>query len=224
MRDFFYSKAFLTHDAQMQLTPDCTDLTFLRPLPAEPLRPKYGIPERKRFVIAFGFQILTEERKGISYIIEALNLVYDSMTDDEREKTLIIAIGRDGESLNEKFKLDYKYLGYIPLAQLPEFYSIASVFVGASIYDAGPSTYVQTIACGTPLVAFEMGAALDVLRGKDTGYCAKLRDSADLAKGVLSILRMAPDEYINLRQRCAGLLRAAGPNGAFAKSVLSLID
>ena len=144
------------------------------------------------------------------------------MTKEERRKTLLLAIGNNGNIIKEKFKLDYKWLGYISPELLPEFYSISNVLVCTSINDAGPSMLLQSLACGTPLVAFEMGAALDVLVGQNTGFSVKLRDTEGIANGILKIYKKPINEYISLRQNCRNYVLANCSNDSFVKQILSL--
>jgi glycosyltransferase involved in cell wall biosynthesis len=46
----------------------------------------------------------------------------------------------------------------------------------------------EAMLCGTPVVAFNMGGAGELITPLITGYMAQLRDSADLAQGVFHVL------------------------------------
>jgi glycosyltransferase involved in cell wall biosynthesis len=48
----------------------------------------------------------------------------------------------------------------------------------------------QSIMCGTPVVAFEMGAALDFVGNGKTGFRATLGDCNELAAGLKEIILM----------------------------------
>ena len=222
MIEFFFRKSFLLKDQKFVRAKGFLDTDFYRPLDTEMTRTKYNIPERKKFIISFGCQSLTDERKGMSYMIDALNILFDRMTIEERRNTLLVSIGNDGEKIEKQLKLDHKWLGYIPVGSLPEFYSISNVFVCSSVNDAGPSMLKQSLSCGTPLVAFEMGAALDVLVGQNTGYSVELRDSQGLAEGILKILRMPSNEYLSLRDHCRNFVLKDTSKEAFVRQVLSV--
>lgn len=221
MIEFFFKNSYLLKDQKLVRGTGFLDTSFYKPLEPEILRSKYGISNDKKFVISFGCQFLTDERKGMFYMIEALNILYERMTESEKRRTLLLAIGKDGDIIKEKLKLDFRWLGYIPIDSLPEFYSISNVFVCSSVNDAGPSMLKQSLSCGTPLVAFEMGAALDVLVGQNTGYSIKLRDSEGLAEGILKVLRMSKDEYNVLRQNCRDFVVRNSSKEAFVKQILS---
>ena len=222
MIEFFFKKSYLLKDQKLVRGKGFLDTDFYKPLDANNLRTKHNIPEWKKFIISFGCQSLTDERKGMSYMIDALNILFDRMTIEERRNTILFSIGNDGDKIEKQLKLDYKWLGYIPVDSLPEFYSISNVFVCSSVNDAGPSMLKQSLSCGTPLVAFEMGAALDLLVGQNTGYCVNLRDSQGLADGILKILRMPCDEYRALRNHCRNYVLENNSEDAFVRQILSV--
>lgn len=222
MIEFFFKKSYLLKDQKLVCGKGFLDTNLYRPVETESLKVKYNIPEKKKFIISFGCQSLTDERKGMSYMIEALNIAYERMTEGERQITMLLAIGNEGDKIKGQLKLDYKWLGYISVDSLPEFYSVSNVFVCSSINDAGPSMLKQSLACGTPLVAFEMGAALDVLVGQNTGISVKLRDSQGLAEGILTMLRMPKEDYDTLRKYCRDYVLTNNSRESFVKQVLSV--
>jgi glycosyltransferase involved in cell wall biosynthesis len=149
-----------------------------------------------------GCQHLDDERKGMNYLLRALEILYTRLSDDERNSVLLVLAGHDIDSIKELLHFDYVYLGYVKQFQLPEIYSMSNVFLSPSVNDAGPSMVNQSLSCGTPVVAFEMGTALDVVKDQDTGYCAKLRDSDDFARGIEMIFRMPSERYTEIRNHC----------------------
>lgn len=221
MIDNFFKKSFLLKDCTFLLLKNIINHQMFKPLDRNPLYKKFQIPQEKEYIIAFGCQSLLDERKGMSYLLDALDLVHQQLTIEERRKTLLLFIGNNGEQIIPRLKLDYKNLGFIPINELPAFYSISTLFICSSVNDAGPSMVAQALACGTPVIAFQMGAALDLVKGQGTGYCAELRNSADLAKGVLDILRMDAEAYIKLRIHCSEISREQSSKKAFAELVLS---
>ena len=224
MVETFFKKSYLLNNATFFLSKNIINHALFKPLDKNPIYKKFQIPLEKKYVIAFGCQSLVDERKGMSYLLDTLDLVYQQLTDDERSKTILLFIGNHGEKITSRLKLDYKNLGVIPASELPSFYSVSTLFISSSVNDAGPSMVVQSLACGTPVVSFKMGAALGLVLGQGTGYCAELRDSKDLAKGVLEILRMDMDAYAKLRNRCREVSKEQSSKETFAKLLLSAIQ
>ena len=56
--------------------------------------------------------------------------------------------------------------------------------------------------CGTPVVSFAQGVSLDIVISGKTGYRARLKDSADMAKGLYDILKMPDTEYSKMKNSC----------------------
>lgn len=203
MIEYFFKQSYLLKDQKCIATSGILDINKFKPLNAALLYKQFGIDEGKKYIISFGSQSLTDERKGMTYLLKALQIVYEEMSEEERLQTLVMFAGKNGELIIPQIKFDYRDLGFISSEELPAFYSISTLFLCASVNDAGPSMLKQSIACGTPIVAFEMGSALDILKkGNNNGYCAKLKDSKDLANGILEILRMPSKEYTVMRNDC----------------------
>lgn len=223
MIENFFKKSFLLHSCSFLISENIIDHKLFKPLDRNTLYDKFKISQEKKYIIAFGCQSLLDERKGMSYLLDALDLVYQQMTVEERGKTLLLFIGNNGDKIVPRLKFDYRNLGFISISELPAFYSVSSLFLCASVNDAGPSMVAQALACGTPVIAFQMGAALDLVKGQGTGYCAELRNSADLAKGILEILRMNAEAYYKLRVHCSEVSKEQSSKKAFAQLVLSAI-
>lgn len=221
----FYRKSFLLKDYdRLEVAFPLSDNVKFHPLDQEVARKKYGIQKDNAFVVLFGCQSLGEARKGMAYLLESLKLFYDSLREEEREKVLLVIIGRDINSIKNSLCFDYKYLGFVSPEDLPAIYSMASVYLSPSVNDAGPSMVNQSMSCGTPVVSFEMGTALDVVKDKGTGYCAALRDSEDFAKGISTIFHMSAPEYENVRVRCREVALELTSEEAFVANFLRVFE
>lgn len=63
-------------------------------------------------------------------------------------------------------------------------YSAANAMVLSSRQDNLPNTGLEAQACGTPVVAFDVGGMPNIVRHKKTGYLAKPFDVIELAEGI----------------------------------------
>ncbi len=197
------------------------DNVFFHPIPKEEARKQLGIDPGKRFVLFFGANSLTEERKGMSYLINALK-VFKSAIKDKADEVLLLVAGHHAGTLLESLPFETRNLGYIPFKDLPVVYSAASAFLCPSTDDAGPSMVNQALSCGTPVVAFEIGTALDMVLGHNTGFCAKLRDSKDFAKGILGLFNASPDEYAAICSACRDIALERTTEESFVQNFLSV--
>ena len=172
----FTRESFLLKDLPIEDDEMIIDTDLFRPYEKLMARARIGIDEDK-FVLLFGCQALSEKRKGISYLLDALEIWYSSLNKEQREQVLVVSIGKNSSEIKERIQFKYKELGFIDFDQLPLVYSAASLFLCPSVNDAGPMMVNQSLSCGTPVVAFEMGTAIDCIKGRGTGYCAELRNA-----------------------------------------------
>ena len=157
----------------------------------------------------------------MSYLINALR-VFKSAIKDKADEVLLLVAGHHAGTLLENLPFEAKNLGYIPFKDLPVVYSAASAFLCPSTDDAGPSMVNQALSCGTPVVAFEIGTALDMVLGHNTGYCAKLRDSKDFAKGILGLFNATPEEYAAVCGACRDIALERTTEESFVQNFLSV--
>jgi glycosyltransferase involved in cell wall biosynthesis len=162
-------------------------------------RKELGLPEDKK-IIFFGAVSIDEKRKGIIELIKALNILYEKV---EYPSIIHLAIaGNNGTKIKDMLPFSYTLLGNLDHSNLPKVYQAADVFVSPSIEDSGPMMINQSIMSGTPVVAFEMGVALDLVQNGETGYRAKLKDSNDMANGINYVLRLEGQEYKKISLKC----------------------
>ena len=75
----------------------------------------------------------------------------------------------------------------------------------------------QSIACGTPIVAFEIGTALDVVQGRGTGHCVATQDCKSFSEAILDIYRQTPEEKCAMRNKCRQVATEMHSPEAFLK-------
>lgn len=145
------------------------------------VRRTLNIPIEKK-ILFFGSVSSYEKRKGFRELIEALEILKNSLNNKEIENLYLVIAGDSKEEFEKLVNISHTFLGLLPQNQLPTVYQAADIFICPSIEDSGPMMINQSIMCGTPVVSFEMGVALDLVITGQTGYRAKLKDSVDLAK------------------------------------------
>lgn len=181
------------------------DSDVFRPLDRSIGRTILDLPMDKK-IIFFGAKEVGEERKGGKYMVEALRTLSTSLPDDIKGNILLVIAGKNDNDAFTDIFLPHKFVGFLNDDRILALaYQAADVFVCPSIEDSGPMMINEAIMCGTPVVAFDMGVAPDLVYNGKTGYRAKLKDSKDLAKGIAKILNLNNDEYIEMSRNCRQL-------------------
>ena len=140
-------------------------------------RKLFKIP-KDTFVIMFGAMHLNEERKGLKYFIEAMNILKSNGISNY----IILAPGNSIIDIN-----DFKVIcpGKLSFKDLCNAYIASDVFVCPTIADSGPMMLKYSLGCGTPVVSFPVGYAIDHIQHKKNGYLARYMDAEDLSNGIL---------------------------------------
>ncbi len=108
-------------------------------------------------------------------------------------KILIIGIGPDQKKLEKLVKkLDLeekvKFVGQVPYEQLPEYYSLADVFVRPSLSEGLGNVFLEAMAVGVPIIGTPVGGIFDFLIDRGTGLFCQVKNSKDIAKKITEIL------------------------------------
>lgn len=169
-----------------------------------------------RMIIFFGASRLHEERKGIRYLLGALRRLHAMLGDNAalRDRILVVTAGVIADPAALDFPFAHQNVGFLTGdAMLAAGYQAADVFVCASIEDSGPMMINESILCGTPVVSFEMGVALDLVHTDMTGYRARLKDEQDMAAGLRRILELDAKACHQMREHCRTIgLRLCHPD------------
>lgn len=85
-----------------------------------------------------------------------------------------------------------RFLGNMPQAELRLAYSSADVLLLTSTREGWPNVVLEAMACGTPVVAVDVGAVRNMLDDPRVGRVVAVRDAAVLAAEVADLLSAAP--------------------------------
>lgn len=160
------------------------------------------LPAPDSLIILFGSLSIIEKRKGLVNLISALHKVKRLLSISQKNKIHLAIIGN--KLITEDYELPFEYtlLGYIPYNKLPDVFQVADVFVSPSIEDSGPLMINQSLMCGTPVVSFNIGVAVDLVINGITGYQADTGNTDDLALGLYNILIKEKTESLLMRDNC----------------------
>jgi len=151
------------------------------------LRAKYNVTE-KFVIISVGHFI---ERKGHHLIIDALiNLPNTHLFlagDGELDKQLRQQV--NSLSLEKQVT----FLGAIPQAELLYFYGISDCMVLASSREGWANVLLESMACGTPVVATPIWGTPEVVSEKSAGILTKGRSADEIGQAILELQKDYPD-------------------------------
>jgi glycosyltransferase involved in cell wall biosynthesis len=163
-------------------------------------RKHFGISSDKKFVILTRYEKGLSRAKGYDHLVNIANIYAEKATKAELDLSILVLIGSKDEKFASQFKMDTLFLGRLDLNDLIKSYSAASVFISTSIDDVGPSMVNQSLMCGTPVVTFSIGTALDVTRDGENGYKAENFNDNDFVEKIFKISRLTIDDFTKMRK------------------------
>jgi len=174
-------KSSLFQHKRIEVIPNGLDLKRYKPMDRLLAREILGLPKNKRLVLFGAMEATSDHRKGFDLLYEGLKQLYAKWLD---RAELVVFGSSEPENLPD-FGLPVHYLGYLyDDVSLALLYSAADVMVTPSRQDNLPNTVVESLACGTPAVVFDIGGMPDMINHQINGYLAKPFDTSDLAAGI----------------------------------------
>ena len=167
----------------IHVIPNGLDTSVFVPVPKHEARESLQISPSER-VILFSAQSLTDRRKGGALLEEAINRLA------ETEKNLtVLMVGENGKTMQMPASVRTRVTGGLDDDKaLANLYSAADVFVLPTLAENLPNGALESMACGTPPVVFDVGGCRDAVRHMETGYLAKYADVEDLTHGIRLLL------------------------------------
>jgi glycosyltransferase involved in cell wall biosynthesis len=152
--------------------------------------------DENKFYILMGCQNASEKRKGFEYLLESLKILEKNSTDEQKSRIEVLIVSRNVSDSFSEIPFPKRRIDYIKDYRLLSLlYQAADVFVNSSIEDSGPMMVSEALACGTPVVGFDMGVVSNMVINDYNGYKAILKDSHDLATGIEKIIKLSKHDY-----------------------------
>lgn len=173
----------------------------------------FDINENKK-IILIGATFLNERRKGMKELVQALSYV--------KSDNIILLIA--GTTDLNPLQTEHKFVGYLNEEDLIKAYQEAYIFVCPSLEDSGPLMINQSVMCGTPVVAFDMGSASDLIKTGETGYLARYADTRDLARGIDYMILLDEAEYDRMSRQCRSMAMNLFSSSTFCNRISGLLE
>ncbi len=145
-----------------------------------------GLKPDKTYIL-FGTMTLSDKRKGLHYLVRSLKKLKNFLANSLDVELIVFGAEKNTSFDGLPFKINS--MGRVSdLDKLARLYNAADVFIAPSLEDNLPNTVMESLSCGTPVVAFEIGGMPDMIEHKQNGYLAKIESVDDLTDGILWVL------------------------------------
>lgn len=188
----------LTIGKSVKVVPNGLDLQSFKPLNQGVAREVLGIDTMAK-VVLFGALSVVDRRKGFQFVEPAMAEVARCLAPSIPE---LLVIGADAPEKPLNLGLPIRYLGRLyDDISLSLAYSAADVTVVPSIQESFGQMASESMACGTPVVAFDATGLRDIVNHELNGYLASPYESEDLGRGIAYILNHRNKDFLRFNAR-----------------------
>lgn len=179
--DCFKSSA-LFKDFPIYQIPNPINIEIFKPIEKNIAKNILNLSLSKKAILFMAFSATTDERKGFQFIPEMIKDLEKKYSADEIE---FIVVGDSENTSNLTTKFDIRFLGTVSDDwTLAIIYSACEVLIAPSMQENLSNAVMESLSCGTPVVAFDIGGMPDMIVHKHNGYLAIPFSPLDLSKGI----------------------------------------
>jgi len=162
-------------------------------------RDELSLSQKEKIVLSVGALI---HRKGFDLVIKSLKAV---IATPELESTKFYILGAQGpegdyrKELNQfiaqhKLQNSVVFVGAVENSQLITWYNAADVFCLSSRGEGSPNVLTESLACGTPAVATNVGSLPEIMASEEAlGYCVENENQQMITTKLIQLLQQPHD-------------------------------
>lgn len=171
----------LFQDTKVINLPNPLNTQSFSPIDKKIVRELLKLPQDKKLVLFGAMSATADPRKGFRELSQALEKLPKDIE--------LVVFGSSKPKTPQGFLQNAHYLGYLhDDMSLRVLYSAADVMVVPSLQENLSNAIMESLACGTPVVAFAIGGNSDMIDHQQNGYLAQPFDPEDLARGIEWVL------------------------------------
>jgi len=190
-----------TPSSKIAVIPPGVDTRHFYPIPKDEAKEVVGIPEKTHTILFVG---RIEPLKGIDNLIQAISIIQKRGELQCCPHDLVI-IGGEPNAKPEEMNAEMArlqdmvetlqienfviFLGKQDQQMLPYYYSAAEVVVMPSHYESFGMVALEAMACGTPVVASQVGGLAFLVRDGETGFVVPGNDVQALANRLVELIK-----------------------------------
>ena len=178
---------------ESRVIPNGIDLSVFKPGNQKEIRTKLNLPLETKIILFTANGIRENPWKDYKTMQKAIALLAENLPS---QNILFLALGENGPPE----KIGNATIQFIPYVTDPhavaDYYRVADVYVHAAKADTFPTTVLEALACGIPVVATAVGGIPEQIEQNKTGFLVSLGDAINMAQSIQLLL-----ENDNLHQQ-----------------------
>ena len=156
------------------------------PIDKQIARKVLNLPQDSAIILMGADGGISNPRKGGDLLKEAITIL-NQFSNLQIE---LIIFGQNNSDNKIEWPKKVHWLGAVTDDRILRLvYSASDVMVVPSRQEAFGLTAMESLACGTPVVAFDIGGLSDIVLHKENGWLSQPYDTKDMAEGIQWILQ-----------------------------------
>lgn len=175
-------------DKDIVVIPNGINTELYRPIARNIAREILGLPSDKKLIMFSAFGAMTDKRKGAHLLRQALQIFIQKWQSTIQDIEVVV-LGSSGVGGGEDLPFKVYYMGTFSDEHTQVLlYSAVDVVVAPSVQENFSNTVLESLSCGTPVVAFDIGGMPDLIDHQINGYLAERLSPESLAVGLIWVL------------------------------------
>ncbi len=176
-------KSILLQSKQHFHLPNPIDTDVFKSINQSQSRELWKLPKDKKIILCGALNILSDPNKGLDVLLSAWAGLKDN-------NITLVVFGNNQDILPGMYDDKIFFVGKIDNdASLNTLYDAADAVVVPSLQENFSNTILESLACSTPVIAFNVGGNADLIHHNINGYLAQPFDELDLITGIQSVLK-----------------------------------
>lgn len=167
----------------IHLIPNPINTEVFKPFDKTDSRQMYNLDSNKKYVLFGSVNPFNDRNKGFHLLVDALKKI-------DTKNVELLVFGSQNSTPNIDINIPVRNIGFIEDEnRLAHLYSAADLTVMTSISENLPNVLIESLACGTPCLGFDVGGIPEIINKEILGNTVKAFDITTLAKSIETMLK-----------------------------------
>jgi len=174
------SESSLLKNFPVNIIPNCISRQIYYQKDKNAVRMELNLDKERKYLLFGAYQADTDRNKGFHLLKNAIELL------PEKDNIALIVYGASDKAVFKDISIPVINKGYITDEnEMADLYNAADLTIVPSLSENLSFTIIESISCGTPVIAYKTGGNADIIDHKKNGYLAKAFEEVDLMQGIL---------------------------------------
>lgn len=181
-------------DHPLHVIPNALDTEVFKPVSREQARQELGLPVEGRLLLFVAMNPLGDPRKGFTHLVEACERLAQQ---EDQPPVSVVVVGPTYRHPKPSTPISIRYLGAAgDDNMLAQAYRAADITVMPSLEEAFGKVAMESLACGTPVVAYADTGVEDIVVSGKHGMLVPMGDIPALSRAIWDLLNHPAPELL----------------------------